>query len=297
MNRKESLTYLHKGDYFKSGHPLCPGCGGGIFWRLITKVMGKNSIVSVAASCICGPAGFFPSALDLPTCSGAFATAAPQITGISAAIRVLKRKAKLSKDSDFNVFAVAGDGGTADIGFAGLSGAAERNDDGVYFCVDNEAYMMTGIQRSSQTPGRTWTTFTPEGKPQKKKDVPMIMAAHKVPYVATTCIAFPDDLISKAVKAKEMKGGFRYIHTLCSCPTGWRIPEKSAIEIARLAVECGMWLLYEIEQGEFKITYKPKKRKQVREYLSRQGRFDHLNANEVEIIQSEVDAQCAEYDF
>jgi pyruvate ferredoxin oxidoreductase beta subunit len=297
MNRKEAMTHLCKEDYFKSGHPLCPGCTGGTFWRLVTKVMGRNSIVSVAASCICGPAGFFPSVLDLSTCSGSFATAAPQITGIRAALRILKRQGKLAKDEDINVFAVAGDGGTADIGFAGLSGAAERNDDGVYFCVDNEAYMMTGIQRSSQTPGGTWTTFTLEGKPQKKKDVPMIMAAHGIPYVATASIGFPEDLISKAAKAKEMRGGFRYIHTLCPCPTGWRFPEKEAIEIARLAVDCGIWLLYEIVHGEFKLTYRPRRRKPVREYLSRQGRFGHLTAKEIETIQSEVDQKCAEHDF
>ena len=297
MNRKEAMTFLCKEDFYKAGHPLCPGCTGGTFWRLITKVMGKNSIISLGNTCISLPPGFFPSVLDLPTISVAMATPAPLITGISTALKILKSKGKLAKDEEINVFAVAGDGGTADIGFAGLSGAAERNDDGVYFCFDNEAYMNTGIQRSSQTPAKAWTTTTLEGKPQRKKDMPMIMAAHQIPYVATASIGFPEDLISKVLKAKEMRGGFRYIHTLCSCPTGWRFPENEAIEIARLGVDCGMWLLYEIEHGEFKLTYKPRKRKPVKEYLSRQGRFSHLSAKEIESIQSEVDQQCAEHNF
>jgi pyruvate ferredoxin oxidoreductase beta subunit len=201
------------------------------------------------------------------------------------------------KDEDINVFAVAGDGGTADIGFAGLSGAAERNDDGIYFCFDNEAYMNTGIQRSSQTPEKTWTTSTPDGKPHPKKDVPMIMAAHKIPYVATASIGFPDDLIMKVETAKELKQGFRYIHTLCPCAPGWRFPENNAIEIARLAVDCGMWLLYEIKNHEFRLTYKPRKRKPVREYLSRQGRFNLLTDEDIRNIQADIDRTCKRHGF
>jgi len=225
------------------------------------------------------------------------ATAAPLISGISAALKILKKKGKLAKEDEINVFAVAGDGGTADIGFAALSGAAERNDDGVYFCFDNEAYMNTGIQRSSQTPRKTWTTSTLEGKPQPKKDMPMIMAAHGIPYVASACIGFPEDFILKAERARQLRGGFRYIHSLCPCATGWRFPESKAIEMARLAVDCGMWLLFEIEGGEFKLNYRPSKRRPVREYLSGQGRFSHLSEQDIQSIQSEVDKRCEKHGF
>ena len=297
MNRNDAMEHLSKEDFFRGGHPLCPGCTGGTFLRLVSKVMGRDSIVSVGSTCIGLPVGLYPTAFDLPSISGAMASPGPMLTGISAGVRVLKRKGKIARDKPITVFAVAGDGGTADIGFAGVSGAAERNDDGVYFCFDNEAYMNTGIQRSSQTPEKAWTTTTLMGKVQPKKDMPMIMAAHKIPYVATACIGIPEDLISKAVKAKEMRGGFRYIHVLCSCPTGWRFPENEAIEIARLAVDCGIWLLYEIEDGEFRLTYRPKQRKRVREYLSRQGRFKNLTEEDIEDIQLEVDQRCAAYNF
>jgi pyruvate ferredoxin oxidoreductase beta subunit len=297
MSHGEAIERLNKEEYFKGGHLLCPGCTGGTFWRLVTKVMGKNAITTLGATCISLPPAVFPSVLDVPSIYVSMATPAPLITGVSAALRILKRKGKLPKHEEINVFAVAGDGGTADIGFAALSGAAERNDDGVYFCFDNEAYMNTGIQRSSQTPAKTWTTSTLEGKPQPKKDMPRIMAAHQIPYVATASIGFPHDLIKKAEKARDMRRGFRYIHTLCSCAAGWRFPEHKAIEIARLAVDCGMWLLYEVEHGEFRLTYKPRKRKPVREYLSSQGRFSHLTEQDIQGLQSEVDRQCEKYGF
>ncbi len=297
MNRKEAMSHLAKVDFFKGGHPLCPGCTGGTFWRLIAKAMGKDSIACVGSTCVSLPIGLQPSAFCLPSISVAMATPGPLLSGVSAGIRALKRKGRMPQDRQITVFSVAGDGGTADIGMAGISGAAERNDDGVYFCFDNEAYMNTGIQRSSQTPAWGWTTTTLDGKPQPKKDMAAIMAAHGIPYVATTCISFPEDLISKSVKAKEMRGGFRYIHVLGPCPTGWRFPEKEAIKMGRLAVDCGIWLLYEINRGEFRLTYKPRRRKPVREYLAGQGRFSHLTDEEIKTIQTEVDQKCSKYDF
>ncbi len=294
---QETRADLCREEYFKGGHLLCPGCTGGTFWRLITKVLGKDSISTLGATCVSLPPAVFPSVLDIPSIYVSMATPAPLITGVSAALRILKRKGRLPLDEDTTVFAVAGDGGTADIGFAGLSGAAERNDDGIYFCFDNEAYMNTGIQRSSQTPAKTWTTSTLAGKPQPKKDMPAIMAAHRIPYVATASIGFPDDLIKKVKRAKELKGGFRYIHTLCACAPGWRFPENKSIEISRLAVECGIWLLYEIEQGNFSLTYRPRERKPVREYLSKQGRFSHLTEEDIQSIQSEVDRRCEKHGF
>jgi pyruvate ferredoxin oxidoreductase beta subunit len=295
MIQKEKRQSLPRQEFFKGGHTLCPGCPGGILWRLVTKVMGENSISTMGATCISLPPAVFPSVLDIPTISVSMATPAPLITGVTVALRILKRKGKLGKNEKINVFAIAGDGGTADIGFAALSGAAERNDDGVYFCFDNEAYMNTGIQRSSLTPGKTWTTSTLEGKVQPKKNLPLIMAAHQIPYVATASIGFPDDLIMKTKKARDIEGGFRYVHVHSPCPTGWRFPEKKVIEIARLAVDCGMWFLYEVEQGELTFTYKPSQRIPVAEYLSRQGRFSHLNKKEIEEIQADVDKACQKY--
>ncbi len=295
MIREERAKELPRQEYFKGGHLLCPGCTGGILWRLITKVMGENAISTLGATCITLPPAVFPSVLDVPSIYVSMATPAPLISGVSAALRILKRKGKVPKDEKINVFAVAGDGGTADIGFAGLSGAAERNDDGVYFCFDNEAYMNTGIQRSSQTPQKTWTTSTLEGKPQPKKDLPMIMAAHRIPYVATASIGFPEDLIIKAEKARDAAGGFRYVHVHCPCAPGWRFPENKAIEMARLAVDCGMWLLYEVKDGQLTLTYKPTQRKPVRDYLIRQGRFSHLTEKDIEAIQADVDRECGKH--
>jgi pyruvate ferredoxin oxidoreductase beta subunit len=283
-------------EFFKGGHTLCPGCPGGVLWRLITKVMGPSSITTMGSTCISLPPAAFPSVLDLPSISLSMANPAALMSGVSAALKVLKRKGKRPRDEKVNVFSVAGDGGTADIGFAGLSGAAERNDDGVYFCFDNEAYMNTGIQRSSLTPQGTWTTSTLQGKLQPKKDVPMIMAAHHIPYVATASIGFPDDLIRKMEKARDMTGGFRYIHVHSPCPTGWRFPENKMVELARLAVECGIWRLYEVENGEFRITHRLDRRTPVRDYLSRQGRFSHLSGEAIEDIQAAIDRELEKYE-
>ena len=297
MNQRDTLEHLTQPEYFKGGHLLCPGCSGGIFWRLVTRIMGENVISTLGATCISLPPAVFPSVLDIPSIYVSMATPAPLISGVSAALRALKRKGKLKEDEDITVFAVAGDGGTADIGFGALSGAAERNDDGIYFCYDNEAYMNTGIQRSSQTPLKSWTTSTLEGKPQPKKDLPLIMADHRIPYVATASVGFPDDLIMKLKKAKEMRGGFRYIHVHGPCAPGWRFPENKVIEIARLAVQCGMWLLYEVEYGNMRLTHKPRPRKTARDYLSRQGRFSHLTEDDISEIQKQVDLQCEKHSF
>ena len=297
MSQRSTTEQVTQSEHFKGGHLLCPGCSGGIFWRMVTNIIGENAINTLGATCISLPPAVFPSVLDIPSIYVSMATPAPLISGVSAGLRALKRKGKLKEDEDITVFAVAGDGGTADIGFGALSGAAERNDDGIYFCYDNEAYMNTGIQRSSQTPLKSWTTSTLEGKPQPKKDLPLIMADHRIPYVATASVGFPDDLIMKIRKAKEMHGGFRYIHVHGPCAPGWRFPENKVIEIARLAVQCGMWLLYEVEYGNMRLTYTPKPRKNVNDYLSRQGRFSHLTEDDISEIQKEVNLQCEKHNF
>ena len=296
INLSRGEPFKRRDELIKPGHLLCPGCPGGLIWRIITEVLGSSSILSQSASCLCMPASSYPPALMIPSIYVSFACASATASGISAALRIKEKEGKLKQK--VNVIAAAGDGGTADIGFASLSGAAERNDDIIYFCLDNEAYMNTGIQRSSQTPLGTWTTSTPLGKPELKKDMPLILAAHKIPYVATASVSFPSDLSQKVTKARDIGKGFRYIHIHAPCPTGWRFPENKTIEMGRLAVETGMWKLFEVENGgKIKLTYKPKPRRPVTDYLGLQGRFQHLGRDEIDFIQTDIDKQCHEFMF
>ncbi len=186
-----------------------------------------------------------------------------------------------------------GDGSIGDMGFLALSGAAERNENMITILYDNESYANTGLQRSGTTPPLAWTSTTPvgsasRGKIQPKKDLPMIMAAHQVPYVATASIAHLKDYDQKVKRALEMRG-FRYLHVLSPCPASWRYSSERTIELGRLAVQTGMWILYEIENGKFKLNVKPGKMKPVSEYLKAQGRFSHLSDKEIEAVQAEVD--------
>jgi pyruvate ferredoxin oxidoreductase beta subunit len=285
---------LPKEEFFHPGHPFCPGCPGGVVMRWVTKVLGRNSICTLSASCVALPAMVYPHSLEIPCLYIAMAPSPAGLTGISAAIRVLKRKGRIPADRKINVFVMSGDGSAGDIGMASLSGAAERNDDGIFFCFDNEAYMNTGIQRSGLTPAFSWTTSTLTGKPQPKKDLPRIMAAHDIPYVTTVSIAHPEDFIKKVEKARDMEPGFKYFHILSPCPTGWRFPEKDTIHIARLAVETGFWVLYEIENGSLTINYRPEKRKPVEAYLKAQGRFKGLTEKGIEALQKWVDQRWEE---
>lgn len=263
--------------------------------RWITKVLGKDSIATISASCMALPTMVYPHSLELPCLYIAMAPSPCGISGVSAAVKVLKRKGRISKDRKIHAIAIAGDGSTSDIGMAALSGAAERNDDGIYFCFDNEAYMNTGIQRSSCTPQFSWTTSTLRGKTERKKDLPSIMAAHDIPYVATVSVGYPDDFIKKLKKAKEMEPGFRYFHVHSPCPTGWRFPEDKTIEIARLAVETGFWTLYEIDHGTSGLTYMPSKRMPIKEYLEAQGRFRGMTDQNVQALQRQIDERWEQF--
>jgi pyruvate ferredoxin oxidoreductase beta subunit len=285
---------LPKEDLFHPGHPFCPGCPGGMIMRWVTKVLGRNSICTLSASCVALPAMVYPHSLEIPALYIAMAPSPAGITGISAALRVLKRKGRIPADRKTNVFVMSGDGSAGDIGMASLSGAAERNDDGIFFCFDNEAYMNTGIQRSGSTPAFSWTTSTLSGKPQQKKDLPRIMAAHDIPYVTTVSIAHPEDFIRKIEKARDMEPGFKYFHILSPCPAGWRFPENETIHIARLAVETGFWILYEIENGSLTVNYRPQKRKPVGMYLEAQGRFKGLSEADILALQKWVDQRWHE---
>jgi len=231
----------------------------------------------------------YPHSLEIPCLYIAMAPSPAGITGISAALRVLKRKGRIPADRKIQVFALAGDGSAGDIGMASLSGAAERNDDGIFFCFDNEAYMNTGIQRSGSTPAFSWTTSTLEGKPERKKDLPRIMAAHDIPYVTTVSVGYPEDFIRKIEQARDMEPGFKYFHIHSPCPTGWRFPESETIEVARLAVETGFWMLYEVDHGSLEINYRLEKRRPVEDYLRLQGRFKDLKEEGIQSLQNWVD--------
>jgi len=271
-------------EYLMSGHLACSGCGASIGIRYALKALGEEIVVIVPASCFSVIVGVFPyHSLKVPVYHVAFETAASTATGVKAGL-------EMTGDSTTMVLAWAGDGGTFDIGLQALSGAAERNDDFIYVCYDNEAYMNTGIQRSSATPLLTWTTTTPlqQTKEEAKKNIMEIMAAHRIPYAATASVAYPEDFFNKMKKAKGIRG-FRFIHILSTCPTGWRLPTQLSIKAARLAVLTRIFPLYEIEDGEqYTLNLKPDPRP-VKEYLKLQGRFSHLADSEIEIIQENVE--------
>ena len=283
---------IPKEELLAPGHRGCAGCGATLGVRLALKVLGKNTIAVSATGCLEVITTPYPeTAWEIPWIHVAFENAAAVASGVE---RALKAKGK----KDINVVAFAGDGGTADIGLQALSGAMERGHNIIYICYDNEAYMNTGIQRSGATPYGASTTTSPPGKKsfgedRPKKNMPFIMAAHGVPYVATASISYPEDFMKKVKKAKETEGP-AYIHLHQPCTTGWGFDPSKTIEIGRLAVETGAWLLYEIEEGEFKITYRPIQRKPVTEYLEVQRRFKHLKEKEKAKIQEYIDKICAE---
>ncbi len=261
----------------------CQGCGSTIAIRQVLKALGKNTIITVPACCWTIIDGPFPyHSLKIPFFHTAFETAAAAATGIRAGLNTRGYK-------DTNVLAWAGDGGTFDIGLQALSGVAESNEDILYICYDNEAYMNTGIQRSGATPYKAWTTTTPYESPNKrpKKNIVEIMRAHKIPYIATATVAFPLDLYKKVKKAKELKGT-RFIHVLAPCPPGWRMDSELTIKVSRLAVDTKLFPLYEVEDGEkLTINYYPKEIP-IEEYFKLQGRFRHLEEEDIKEIQEMI---------
>ena len=269
-------------DILRSGHAACPGCGQAISMRLVLRAIGKKVIVITIPSCVSVVAGPFPhAAANVPYYHAAFEVAAASAAGISNAL-------KIQGKSDIPVVAFAGDGGTFDIGLQSLSGAADRNEDFIYVCFDNEGYMNTGIQVSSATPTHTWTGTTPTGNTRRKKQIMEIMAAHRIPYAATASIGFPEDLMQKVQKALGFRGT-RFIHLLSPCNTGWKIPENLAPKVSTLAVETNIFPLYEIFDGlTYQMNYNSKGLP-VEEYLSVQGRYAHLTPEQIQSIQAETD--------
>jgi len=287
------------------GHRACAGCGPAIAIRQLLEAAGKNTIIVEATGCMEVTTTPYPqTAWKVPWLHVAFENAAAAASGVEAAYKAMISKGLIPKDKMPNIIALAGDGGTFDIGIQALSGMLERGHKVLYVCYDNEAYMNTGIQRSSATPFGAATTTSPAGKviPGKmtrKKPIAMIAAAHDIPYVATASIAYPADFKNKVKKALSVDGP-SFIHVFAPCPTGWRFGTEQTVELARLAVETGVFVLYEITQeNPLKpiITKKLKDRKPVEEYLKIQGRFRHLfkpvkRQDIIDKIQEEVDRKC-----
>ena len=295
-NLKQELA---KPERFVGGHRLCAGCGAGITVRAVLRALepGDKAVIGNATGCLEVSSFLYPyTAYTDSYIHTAFENAAATMGGVEAAYNVLKRKGKI--DDTFKFITFGGDGGTYDIGFQYLSGAMERGHDMVYVCYDNEAYMNTGIQRSSSTPRFADATTTPVGtasygKVQNKKDLTEIMAAHHIPYAAqTTFLGNFKDLHEKARKAIYTHGPC-FLNVMSPCPRGWDYPAQDLAELCRLAVDTCVWPLYEVENGEWRMTYTPKQKLPVEEFMKRQGRFRHMfkpgNEWMIEAAQAWVD--------
>ncbi len=283
---------VSKNEPLAPGHRACTGCGEVLALRLCAKAFGKNTIVVNATGCMEIIASQAPyNSWRLPWIHTLFENASATASGIEAAIKVLARKNRVP-ESEINVVAIGGDGSTVDIGIQSLSGALERGHNFTYICFDNEAYMNTGIQRSSATPFGASTTTSPAGKKSIgqstwKKDMPAIMAAHNIPYVATACPSYPFDLMNKVEKAIATKGP-AYIHVFSVCPTGWRSAGNLSVRYGRLAVETGVFPLYEIENGVYKMSVEVPELKPITAYTKGQGRFKHLKEDNLAKIEARV---------
>ncbi len=295
MQSKTTILNLPTEEFVHPGTRACTGCGLSIAYRVGLKALGKDTILIVPPSCLTVLQGLFPIAsTKLPCLNVTFASTAAAATGILATL-------KNQGNHHTTVAGWAGDGGTSDIGLQALSGAAERGDNFIYFCYDNEGYMNTGVQRSGTTPIGAITANTPfKGKLQQKKDVPAIMAAHHLSYVATCSAAYPLDLYDKIKNCLELPGT-KYFHIHIPCPPGWGYDPRYGIKIGRLAVETGYYDLYEIVNGEFKLTaaseklVEKRKLVPVREYFRAQSRFKVLSDEQIARIQRQIDAKWSGY--
>ncbi|MDQ1277456.1 MAG: pyruvate ferredoxin oxidoreductase beta subunit [Thermodesulfobacteriota bacterium] len=292
----ENLFKINAKEYILPGTRACQGCGLSLAYRYALKALRENTIVTLPACCLCVLHGIYPSTpVMIPALNNSFASTAASASGLVAGLQALNR-------TDTTVVAIAGDGGTFDMGIQALSGAAERGTDFIYVCYDNEGYMNTGTQRSSATPLGALTTTTPIAtKQQHKKDFLKIMEAHDIAYLATASPSYPIGLYDKFVKAKKIKGT-RYIHLYIPCPPGWAYPPKDTVKMGRLAVETGIATLFEVENGRFRFTGRSKSmaergtRLPVINYLERQGRFKKMNIEQLHQVQHWVDSKWQEYE-
>ena len=291
----ENLYKLNAKEYILPGTRACQGCGLSLGYRYALKALRENTIVTLPACCLCVLHGLYPSTpVMVPCMNNSFASTAASAAGIVAGLQALNK-------TETTVMAIAGDGGTFDMGIQALSGAAERGTDFIYVCYDNEGYMNTGTQRSSATPMGALTSTTPVlTKQQHKKDFIKIMEAHDLPYLATVSPSYPIDLYDKFVRAKKIKGT-RYIHMYVPCPPGWGYAPKDTIKTGKLAVETGLVVLFEIENGKFRFTGRSKtlaergNRLPVINYLEKQGRFKKMNIEQLHQLQVWVDSKWQEY--
>ncbi|MGL5279533.1 MAG: thiamine pyrophosphate-dependent enzyme [Cetobacterium sp.] len=290
MNKPERLT---------GGHRLCAGCGAGVAARGVLRALKveDKAVIANATGCLEVSTFMYPyTAWKDSFIHSAFENAGATLSGVEGAYNALKRRGKI--DDTYKFIAFGGDGGTYDIGFQSLSGAMERGHDMVYVCYDNGAYMNTGIQRSSATPRYADTTTSPigkgsNGKVQSRKDLTAIIADHNIPYVAqTTFIGNMKDLHEKSEKAIYTEGA-AFLNVLAPCPRGWRYSTEKLMEMCKLAVETCYWPLFEVINGEWKLSYRPKKKLPITEFIKDQGRFAHLfkpgNEHLIEEMQNEVD--------
>lgn len=276
-------------DLVSPGISACQGCAAELILRTVLKILGKNTVVGIPPGCMAGAGcvGWnYDSGLKVPVHIPLLDNTASFLTGVKAMYERTGR--------DINVLAFAGDGASADCGFQSLSGAAERGDNIIYVCYDNEGYMNTGFQRSGTTAKSSYTTTTPvgsssRGKEQHRKDMPMIMAMHGAAYVATLSPAYMSDFVRKVEKAASIKSGFVYLHVFSTCPTGWLSDPQKSIEIARKAVQTNYFPLYEVEGMDFKLNMEIKSPKPVSELISMLGKFKHISNEEVEEIQALAD--------
>ncbi len=282
-------------EFIYPGNRACSGCGLSTLYRIGLKALGRDSIFVVPPSCLTVMQGLYPiAATQIPSLNVTFASTAAAATGVRAALKARGKE-------NIKVVAWAGDGGTSDIGIQSLSAAIERGEDFLYICYDNEAYMNTGVQRSGTTPRGAYTTNTPiKGKIQKNKDLPTIMAAHNPTYVATCSAAYPLDFHNKILKAISLKG-MKYIHIHTPCPSGWGMEERLSITVGKMAVNAGLFDLYEVENGKKTLSgpsaklLKRETLPRIDEYLKAQSRFRMLTEEHVTELQAEIDAKWEKY--
>jgi len=284
-------------EILAEGHNFCIGCGEALAMRLACKAIGENMIIAMATGCdeVC-TTPLPVTSWRVPWLHTLFENVGAEISGVEVGLKALMRKGKIP-ERDIKCIGMAGDGATSDIGVQALSGAIERGHNFLYICWDNEAYMNTGIQRSSSTPYGASTTTAPAGKVSigqktRKKNMVEICVAHDIPYAATACPSYPFDLMNKVKKGAEVKGP-AYVHILCPCCTGWRYPSKITIQMGRLAVETGIFPLYEVENGRYRLNVDRPTLKPVEEYLKPQGRYRHLTDKDIQEIQEMVNEDYA----
>jgi 2-oxoisovalerate ferredoxin oxidoreductase beta subunit len=275
-------------ELMRGGHSACPGCAPALAMRLMLKGLGPRTIVSVPACCWTVIGTPYPTtALGVAMLDNPIESTGASISGLRAAADALGL-------DNLNILGFAGDGGTADIGLQALSGMLERRTNAIYAMYDNEAYMNTGVQRSGATPLGAWTTTTPvregsRGKAEPKKDIMGIVLAHHPVYAATVNPSFPEDFVRKVEKASVLRGP-RFFHIFAPCPPGWRYDSNQTIEIGRAATDCGIFPLYEVEEGRYHITRKGGALRPVAGYFAAQGRFSHLGTDDVARVQAQVTA-------